>query len=179
VVPLTGWLAGRFGIKYVFGLGRQLHAPSALCGAATALRLVLFRALQGWRGRADPAVTSDPAAISPPERPGHAWQCSASTRSWGRSWTALGWLTQDYSWRWIFCINLPIGALCTLGILIFIRQTTAPQAVRFLRVSDAEPGDRRCSDARPRRVEGLVSFERDLDRAAVAGWASIFSPCTR
>jgi len=32
-------------------------------------------------------------------------------------------LTYDYSWRWVFYINLPVGVLCTLGILIFIRQT--------------------------------------------------------
>ena len=34
-----------------------------------------------------------------------------------------GWLTYDYSWRWVFYINLPVGVLCTLGTLIFIRQT--------------------------------------------------------
>jgi MFS transporter, DHA2 family, multidrug resistance protein len=34
-----------------------------------------------------------------------------------------GWVTEDYSWRWIFFINLPVGVLCTLGILIFIRHT--------------------------------------------------------
>src|SRR5260370_11098851 len=34
-----------------------------------------------------------------------------------------GWLTQDYSWRWVFYINLPVGVLASLGILIFIRET--------------------------------------------------------
>jgi DHA2 family multidrug resistance protein len=34
-----------------------------------------------------------------------------------------GWLTDDYNWRWVFYINLPVGALATLGILIFIRET--------------------------------------------------------
>jgi DHA2 family multidrug resistance protein len=35
-----------------------------------------------------------------------------------------GWLTDDYNWRWVFYINLPVGALATLGILIFIRETS-------------------------------------------------------
>jgi DHA2 family multidrug resistance protein len=34
-----------------------------------------------------------------------------------------GWLTQEHSWRWVFYINLPIGLLCTLGVLIFIRHS--------------------------------------------------------
>src|SRR5207253_591344 len=34
-----------------------------------------------------------------------------------------GWLTYEYSWRWVFFINLPVGVLCILGNLIFIRQT--------------------------------------------------------
>jgi DHA2 family multidrug resistance protein len=34
-----------------------------------------------------------------------------------------GWLTYEYSWRWVFYINLPVGVLCTLGVLVFMRQT--------------------------------------------------------
>ena len=34
-----------------------------------------------------------------------------------------GWLTQDYNWRWIFYINVPVGILCAIGILVFIRPT--------------------------------------------------------
>ena len=53
------------------------------------------------------------------------WRCLASARSLARLWgrRLVAWLTQDYSWRWIFYINPPVGVLCTLGIMIFIRQT--------------------------------------------------------
>ena len=34
-----------------------------------------------------------------------------------------GWLTYEFSWRWIFYINVPVGVLCTLGVLVFHRQT--------------------------------------------------------
>ena len=52
MMPLTGWLAGRFGIKYVFLASvASFTVASALCGAATSLgELVLFRALQGLAG---------------------------------------------------------------------------------------------------------------------------------
>ena len=72
MMPLTGWLAGRFGIKYIFlvsVIGFTL--ASALCGAATSLgELVLFRALQGggW-GWAGPVVTGDAVADQPAGAP--------------------------------------------------------------------------------------------------------------
>ena len=172
MMPLTGWLAGRFGIKYIFLISViGFTLASALCGAATSLgELVLFRALQGVAGAGlIPLSQATLLQINPPERHGHAMAVFGIGTILGPIMgPALGgWLTYDYSWRWVFYINLPVGVLCTLGILDFHPPDPqrASRTVRFRRVPDAEPGDRRVAiDARPRRVEGLVPFERDLDR---------------
>jgi DHA2 family multidrug resistance protein len=128
MTPLTGWLAGRFGIKYVFLISvAGFTLASALCGIATSLaQLVIYRVLQGVCGAAlVPLSQSVLLQINPPER--HARAMAV----WGTG-TILGpvigpalggWLTDDYNWRWVFYINLPVGALATLGILIFIRET--------------------------------------------------------
>src|SRR5438874_6457265 len=128
MMPLTGWLAGRFGIKYIFlasVIGFTL--ASALCGAATSLgELVVFRALQGVAGAGlIPLSQATLLQINPPERHGHAMAVFGIGPILGPIMgPALGgWLTYDYSWRWVFYINLPVGVLCTLGVLVFIRQT--------------------------------------------------------
>ena len=128
MMPLTGWLAGRYGIKYIFlasVIGFTL--ASALCGAATSLgELVLFRALQGMAGAGlIPLSQATLLQINPPERHGHAMAVFGIGTILGPIMgPALGgWLTYEYSWRWVFYINLPVGVLCTLGTLIFIRQT--------------------------------------------------------
>src|SRR5436305_1343785 len=126
MMPLTGWLAGRFGIKYIFlasVIGFTI--ASALCGAASSLsELVVFRALQGLAGAGlIPLSQATLLQINPPERHGHAMAVFGTGTILGPIMgPALGgWLTQDYSWRWVFYINLPVGVLCTLGILVFIR----------------------------------------------------------
>ncbi|MGC2202737.1 MAG: DHA2 family efflux MFS transporter permease subunit, partial [Stellaceae bacterium] len=128
MMPLTGWLAGRFGIKYIFlasVIGFTL--ASALCGAATSLgELVVFRGLQGVAGAGlIPLSQAILLQINPPERHGRAMAVFGIGTILGPIMgPALGgWLTYDYSWRWVFYINLPIGMLCTLGILAFIRHT--------------------------------------------------------
>jgi DHA2 family multidrug resistance protein len=128
MMPLTGWLAGRFGIKYIFlvsVIGFTL--ASALCGAATSLgELVLFRALQGVAGAGlSPLSQATLLQINPPERHGRAMAVFSTGTILGPIMgPALGgWLTYEYSWRWVFFINLPVGVLCILGNLIFIRQT--------------------------------------------------------
>jgi MFS family permease len=71
-----------------------------------------------------------------------------------------GWLTYDYSWRWIFYINLPVGVLCTLGILIFIRQT---------RNVHREPFD----------FVGFLTLSLGIGALQLPGSGSTCSPCTR
>jgi len=125
-MPLTGWLAGRFGIKYVFLFSvTGFTVASALCGSATSLeQLVLYRALQGVCGAGlIPLSQAILLQINPPERHGYAMAVYGIGTIMGPISGPLlgGYLTENYSWRWIFYVNLPVGILCTLGILAFIR----------------------------------------------------------
>ena len=125
-MPLTGWLAGRLGIKFVFLFSvAGFTIASALCGAATSLeQLVLFRALQGVCGAGlIPLSQATLLQINPPERHGHAMAVYGIGTIMGPISGPLlgGWLTENYSWRWIFYINLPIGIVAALGIMVFIR----------------------------------------------------------
>jgi DHA2 family multidrug resistance protein len=136
MTPLTGWLAGRFGIKWVFFVSVVgFTIASALCGSATSLvQLVLYRLLQGVCGAA--LVPLSQAVLfqsNPPEKHGQAMAI------WGMG-TMLGpiigpalggWLTDNFSWRWVFYINLPVGALCAVGILVFIHETRHVHRERF------------------------------------------------
>jgi MFS transporter, DHA2 family, multidrug resistance protein len=128
MTPLTGWLAGRFGIKYVFFISvAGFTVASALCGLATSLaQMVIYRLLQGICGAAlVPLSQSVLLQINPPHR--HAQAMSV----WGMGvilgpiiGPALGgWLTDQYNWRWVFLINVPAGLLAAAGILVFIRET--------------------------------------------------------
>ena len=125
MTPMTGWLAGRFGRKTVFMVSIVgFTLASALCGAATTLgQIVAFRLLQGLFGAAliplSQAVLMD---IYPPEEQGSAMAM------WGMGallgpivGPALGgWLTDNFSWRWVFYINLPFGIMAFLGVSGFI-----------------------------------------------------------
>src|SRR4029077_12803863 len=124
MMPLTGWLAGRFGIKYIFLFSvAGFTIASILCGSATSLeQLVFYRGLQGICGAGlIPLSQATLLQISPPERHGHAMAVYGIGTIMGPISGPLlgGWLTENYSWRWIFYINLPIGILATIGIIVF------------------------------------------------------------
>jgi len=135
MTPLSGWLAGSIGRRRVF-LASVLGftVASALCGLATSLpAIVIARTLQGACGAAlvpmSQAVLLD---INPPERHARAMSVWVMGVTLGPIiGPALGgWLTEYYSWRWVFFINLPIGALCFAGIAGFMPETTL-RASRF------------------------------------------------
>ena len=124
MTPMTGWLAGRFGMKRTIMLSiAGFTFASALCGIANSLgQIVLFRLLQGACGAGlvplSQAIMLD---ISPRDKQGQAMAIWGMGSMLGPIMgPALGgWLTEHYNWRWVFYINLPFGvmSLVVLGLL--------------------------------------------------------------
>jgi len=134
--PLGGWLVDRFGLKNVFLVSvAGFVIASVLCGISTSLtEIVVARMLQGVFGAAlVPLSQSVLLDINPREKHGSAMAV------WGMGVmigpilgpSLGGWLTDSYSWRWVFFINVPIGALAFWGIWRYIRPAPAARRVRF------------------------------------------------
>ncbi|MFO1131188.1 MAG: DHA2 family efflux MFS transporter permease subunit [Hyphomicrobiales bacterium] len=131
----SGWLAVRFGRKKVFIIAAAgFTIASLLCGAAQGITdMVAYRLLQGVFGAAlvplSQAVMMD---IYPPEKRGQAMAI------WGMGVmlgpimgpTLGGWLTEYYTWRWVFLINLPFGIATVLGLMAYMPDTK-PREMRF------------------------------------------------
>jgi DHA2 family multidrug resistance protein len=128
MTPLTGWLADRFGRKPLFMVSiTGFSVASVLCGMAQSLdQIVLFRALQGLCGAAltpmSQAVLFD---IYPRAQHGRAMALWALVVVLGPTLGPLigGWLTDTYSWRWVFYINVPFGILAAFGVLRYFPDT--------------------------------------------------------
>jgi len=119
VLPISGWLAGAFGRKRFFMVCLFLFTvTSLLCGTASSLGLLLFyRVLQGAGGGGlQPMAQAILADTFPPEKRGLAFALYGVTAVVAPTVgpTLGGWITFNYSWRWIFFINLPVGALALL-----------------------------------------------------------------
>ncbi|HMD27982.1 MAG TPA: DHA2 family efflux MFS transporter permease subunit [Steroidobacteraceae bacterium] len=134
--PLTGWLCDRFGQKFVFmaSIGGFTLA-SVLCGMANSLsEIVAARLLQGVFGAAlVPLAQVVVLDINPREKQGQAMAV------WGIGVmvgpilgpTLGGWLTDSYNWRWVFFINVPIGAIALYGMWRYLRPDQGRKAMRF------------------------------------------------
>jgi MFS transporter, DHA2 family, multidrug resistance protein len=128
MTPPTGFLAGRFGRKRLFLVSvAGFTVASMLCGMAQSLeQIVLFRILQGMFGAAlVPLSQSVLLDVYPKERQGFAMALWGIAVMVGPVLGPVlgGWLTENYTWRWVFYINLPIGALTFLGIVTFLQET--------------------------------------------------------
>jgi DHA2 family multidrug resistance protein len=128
MIPSTGFLAGRFGRKRLFLVSvAGFTVASMLCGMAQSLvQIVLFRVLQGMFGAAlVPLSQSVLLDIYPKERQGSAMALFGIAVMVGPVLGPVlgGWLTENYTWRWVFYINQPIGVLAFLGIMTFLPET--------------------------------------------------------
>jgi DHA2 family multidrug resistance protein len=125
ILPMTGWLANQFGRKRLL-LGSVLGftISSFFCGFAPNLPfLIIFRVIQGATGGGlQPLSQAILMESFPPKDRGKAMGF------WGLGIVVApmlgpvlgGWLTDNYSWRWVFYINIPIGLAALLMIKMFI-----------------------------------------------------------
>ena len=116
VLPISGWLANVFGRKRFFMLCLTIFTLSSLlCGIAPSLGLlIVFRVLQGLGGGGlQPMAQAILADTFPPEQRGLAFALYGVTVIVAPTVgpTLGGWITDNYTWRWIFFINLPVGIL--------------------------------------------------------------------
>jgi EmrB/QacA subfamily drug resistance transporter len=116
VIPLTGWAADRFGTKRLYMTSLTLFlAGSALSGMAwSAHSLIAFRVLQGLGGgMIMPAGMTILTQAAGPQRVGRVMSAVGAPMLLGPILGPVlgGWLVDDVSWRWIFYVNVPIGAV--------------------------------------------------------------------
>jgi len=122
VIPLTGWAADRFGTKRLYiGAIALFVAGSALCGTAwSAGSLIIFRILQGLGGGMIlPAGITILTHAAGPRRIGRAMGMIGVPMLLGPILGPIlgGFLVDDFSWRWIFFVNLPIGVIAIFAAL--------------------------------------------------------------
>src|SRR6267143_92958 len=125
ILPMTGWLASRFGRKRLIMLSvAGFTVSSFLCGLAPNLpMLIVFRCLQGATGGAlQPLSQAVLLEAFPPQDRGKAMGF------WALGIVVApilgpvlgGWLTDNYSWRWVFYINIPVGIASIVMTKLFI-----------------------------------------------------------
>lgn len=134
--PLTGWLSDRLSVKRLLIVSiAGFTVASALCGLSeTLMQIVGARLLQGVFGAAlVPLSQSILLDINPREKQGQAMAI------WGMGVmvgpilgpTLGGWLTDSYNWRWVFFINVPVGAFALAGVMTFLPARAPRPHVKF------------------------------------------------
>jgi DHA2 family multidrug resistance protein len=161
----VGWMAVRFGRKRLFIICiAGFTIVSVMCGAAQSLeQLVGFRLLQGMFGAAlAPLSQATMLDIYPFSRRAQAMAIFSMGVTMGPMIgpTLGGYLTDLYSWRWVFYVNLPFGILAITGIALFMRETPQRPHLRFSWYGFAMLGI------------GAGAFQTMLDRGQILDWFS-------
>jgi DHA2 family multidrug resistance protein len=159
----VGWIANRFGRKRIFILcSGGFTIASVLCGLAQDInQMVLFRLLQGVFGAAlvplSQAVMLDSYALHERAKAMSIWGMGVMMGPiMGPSLGA--WLTETYSWHWVFFVNLPFGVFTVLGLLVFMDETRTDRNLRFDWFGFAA------------LAVGIGSMQVALDRGEQLGW---------
>jgi MFS transporter, DHA2 family, multidrug resistance protein len=159
----VAWIANRFGRKRTFIVcSAGFTLASVLCGLAQDInQMVLFRLLQGMFGAAlvplSQAVMLDSYALHERAKAMSIWGMGVMMGPiMGPSLGA--WLTETYSWHWVFFVNLPFGIITVLGLLTFMEETRADRGLRFDWFGFAA------------LAVGIGAMQLALDRGEQLGW---------
>src|SRR6266436_4906690 len=159
----VGWIANRFGRKRTFIVcSAGFTIASVLCGLAQDInQMVLFRLLQGVFGAAlvplSQAVMLDSYTLQERAKAMSIWGMGVMMGPiMGPSLGA--WLTETYSWHWVFFVNLPFGIITVLGLVIFMDETRQDHNLRFDWFGFAA------------LAIGIGSLQVALDRGEQLGW---------
>jgi DHA2 family multidrug resistance protein len=163
MTPLSGWLAQKIGRRRMLLISiASFTVASMLCGIATSLpEIVIFRLLQGIAGASTiPLSQGVMLDLFPLAKIPQVMAIWSSAVILGPIVGPVlgGWLTENYTWRWVFYINVPIGILAWVGLWLFM---------------EADPGGRE----RPFDFLGfgalitfIVGFQLMLDRGPSQDW---------
>jgi DHA2 family multidrug resistance protein len=161
----VGWLAARFGKKnFLITSIAGFTIASMLCGASQSLeQMVVFRVIQGMFGAAlGPLSQAVMLDMYPPQKRGNVMAI------WGMGVmlgpilgpTLGGVLTDAYSWRWVFYINVPFGAAACVALWIFFKDTAKDRTLKFDWFGFSALS------------VGLASLQLMLDRGTTKDWFS-------
>ena len=163
-LPSTGWLSERFGSRNLFLIAvAGFILASMACGTAVSLEeMVIFRIFQGiFAAFINPLSQTSMLDINPPERSAQAMSVWGMGVMVGPIMGPVigGWLTESYNWRWVFYVNVPVGAL-TFAILWFLLPS--------------RPRAKRSFDGAGFLLIGIAvaSFQLMLDRGQNKDWFS-------
>jgi DHA2 family multidrug resistance protein len=136
MTPPSGFLVNKFGrSRVLLAAVAGFVVASVLCGVAQSLvQIVAFRLLQGFFGAAlVPVSQSILLDIYTPEERGSAMALFGVSVMVGPVLGPVvgGWLTDHYTWRWVFYINVPLGALAFAGISVFLWETKASAGAKL------------------------------------------------